>query len=150
MNKFKIAGSGILAAIAGIAIIVLLALGIMWGTGTFSKETANFRGGVAATEKVFANGANRIAAYEKFYNLCASVEAKEATIKNIEAENANPLTSDERKQTNLITLTALKSSRSQAVTQYNADANKTDTQANFQASNLPYMLSETGVTVCSQ
>lgn len=138
----KTIGRGSLLAMIGgtAAVVVALVVGGMavFGIGWFKKETADFRGSVAATERVHANGAYRIAAYDQFFDRCAGVQAKEATIAALKQERTTA--SEGRQQQIDATLTAVRSARAQDITRYNADAAKTDTVGNFLASNLPYSL----------
>lgn len=138
----KTIGRGTLIALllGGAALLVAAVIGGMavFGLGWFKKTTADFRGSVAATERVHASGAYRIAAYDQFFDRCAGVQAKEATIAALEQERA---TANEARQQQIdATLTAVRSSRAQDIARYNADASKTDTVGNFLASNLPYSL----------
>lgn len=123
--------------------VVVLVVGGMatLGIGLFKKETADFRGGVAATEQVHANGAYRIAAYDQFFNRCAEIQSKEATIAFLTTE-AKDATPDRVAQINS-TLTAVRAGRAADIARYNADAAKTDTLANFLASSLPYSIDPT-------
>lgn len=123
-----------------IAVMVVIALGLllMLGFGVFKKETADFRGSVDQAERVEANGAYRIAQYEHFYDLCASIQGKEATIANLTAELETA--SEERAEQIRATLSAVKSERERSIAQYNVDARKGETQAKFHASDLPYQL----------
>ena len=128
----------IAATAAGVALLVGVFLASIFIVGTLQKGTADFRGGVAATESVKANGAYRIAAYEKFYDQCAAVQGFETTIEAL--ENELPTATPERQAIIQSTLTGLQSARGNAIFQYNADARKTDTQANFKSSTLPFQL----------
>lgn len=126
---------GIIGAIVG---VIALGLSVMLITGTLKKETADFRGGVDQVEQVEGNADYRIAAYDRFFALCAQVQGNEATIKSLEEEL---VTADEsRKSVIRATLTGVKSQRAQNIAEYNADASKEATAAKFKASNLPYNL----------
>ncbi|WP_052071037.1 hypothetical protein [Rhodococcoides fascians] len=126
------------------AVVIVVALGavLIFGTGLFKKATANFRGDVAATEKIVANGSYRIAAYDQFFDLCASIQGKEATLAALKAEQAAGLTG-ERAYTVPSNIVALTGSRIADIAQYNADAAKTATAGQFQSSALPYRLDPT-------
>lgn len=146
---------GVWAVILGaIALVVIVALSAMaiFGVGLFQRETANFRGETAEREKVLADPNYRIANYTRFFDLCASVQNKEATIRALEAElndPANPPSAARKAQINA-TITANRAQREAAINQYNASAAQEDTRANFHASNLPYRLdAKTQETTCA-
>lgn len=141
-------GLGALLAVAGLVLLLLLAAMWAFGFGLFSKGTAEVRGQTGVRERTQANGAYRIAAYEHFYDLCASVQADEQTMAALreEAATATPA----RKAQIAATVTAVRANRAQSITQYNADARKTTTAANFKASDLPYQLDPaTQETTCA-
>lgn len=130
---------GALLLVVGVFLLIAVLLVGTFAFGWFSRETAEFRGSTAQTEQVQADPNFRIASYERFFNLCAAVQAKEAGIKEQEAllESASTPARREQLQTNLA---ALRTTRVQDIARYNADAAKTDTRGNFLASNLPYNL----------
>lgn len=125
--------------IAAVVAVVLFGLAVLLITGVFQKETADFRGSVDQTEQVQANGSYRIAAYNSFFNQCASIQTSEANIEFSleELEQQLPPSRQLQVQANL---NAQKAARVSAINQYNADAAKTDTQANFLSSTLPYFI----------
>lgn len=149
-----LSGGAFLALFAGIlAIILLLIFTAMavFGFGFFSKSTADFRGSVDQTNRINANGAYRIAAYESFFNQCASIQGKEVTIQSLEQELTTNPPADRVFIINS-TLTGLTASRASAAAQYNADSAKAGTAAQFKDSaNLPYQipLQMTGITTCA-
>jgi len=132
----KVLIAGVLTLVIGLA----FALMAVFGVGFFKRSTADFRGETEQIERVQADPNYRIAAYEHFYDLCASVQTKEATAVALHEELKSGPSDSRREQINA-TLTALTSSRAAAINQYNADARKADTKANFLASDLPYQLS---------
>jgi hypothetical protein len=144
----KLTGTGIF--LWGVAILVVIVLSAMalFGFGLFNRGTANFRGKNEQIEKTKANGNYRIAAYDQFYNLCASVQDDEATIQNLEEELKTKPPQDRITQINA-SLTAVKSGRRSKINEYNADARKTATQGQFRASDLPYHLDATQETTCT-
>lgn len=142
-------GRFLLASIASIAVVILLVVGVIYIVGTIKKETADFRGGVEQTETVRGSGAYRIAAYEQFFNLCASIQGQEATIAQMTDELNDPATTPERDAVLRASLTGVRSARNTNIAQYNGDAQKADTRANFLASNLPYHLEMNGETQCA-
>lgn len=126
-----------------IALVLVVVIGAMWifGFGFFQRSTAGFRGETEQIERVQADPNYRIQAYDSFFNRCAAVQNKEATIKALKAELETNPPQSRVTQINA-TITALTAARAADINQYNADASKTDTRANFQASNLPYRLNE--------
>lgn len=128
-------------SVAGIVAIIGIGIGFMFASGTFKKSTANWRGDVKATEQTQANGQYRIANYNHFFDMCASIQADEERIKNLE-EAATDSVKDQT------TLTAVKNSRAEKITRYNADAAKEATMGQFRDSGLPYEIRQEGETEC--
>lgn len=131
-----------LAVLVGIGVIVVaLIIGLVgiFGFGWLSNSTANFRGEVSKRNLVEANGAYRIAAYDHFFDLCQQVQAKEASITNVQDELKT--TTDQQRALILnASITALRNSRADLITQYNTDSDKSYTEGQFKSSNLPYTL----------
>jgi uncharacterized membrane protein YhiD involved in acid resistance len=134
------AGFGLVAAavVAAVVIIAVMCIGI-FGFGWFQRSTADFRGETAQIERVKADPNYRIAAYEHFYDLCAAVKKDEARIISLNEELTTDPPSARVTQINA-SLTTIRLSRDSKIEQYNADARKEDTQANFLASDLPFEL----------
>lgn len=130
--------------IAGVAALVVVLIFASFAFGFWSKTTAEERGSTDQREQTIANGTYRIANYDRFFNQCAAVEAKEAQITR--ARRDLPPNPDVIDRDNL---SALENSRSELITQYNADSSKEDTAAAFKSSRLPYKLDENGVTQCA-
>lgn len=130
-----------LKIVAGILGIILIGIGAFFGITQFKKLTADYRGSAAATEQIHANGNYRIAKYNDFFDRCAAIQAKEATIVALREEltTAGP----ERKAIIESSLTGLIAGRATDIARYNAEAAKTDTAANFLASNLPHYIDQT-------
>jgi hypothetical protein len=126
---------------AAVVIIVSLVIGAMalFGFGLFNRATADFRGTNEQIEKTRADGDYRIAAYDHFYDLCASVQTAENEIKNSEDELDETKDATRRSQIRA-NITAQKNSRAEKINDYNADARKEGTQGQFRASDLPYQL----------
>lgn len=137
MKTWKYVGVGILAFIGVVAVV----LGLMFMSGSLQKLTANWRGGVQATEQTQADGDYRIANYDHFFDLCASIQTDEARIQNLE-ETATDSVKDQT------TITAVKNSRAGKINQYNADAAKEATAGQFRDSGLPYELYMERETTC--
>jgi len=132
------AGKTIAAFLAFVVVVgVVMCVGV-FGFGWFARSTADFRGRTAQIERVQGNGNYRIAAYDHFFDLCAQVQTTEASITNLRTERTSA--GDVRAAQIDANITALSNARAGLINQYNADASKTDTQAHFLASDLPYRL----------
>lgn len=137
----EIAGKTI--ALAAVVLVVVLIIGAMYlfGFGLFQRGTADFRGGTEQIEKTKGSGDYRIASYDHFFNLCASVQSKEATIDALEKElSRKPDPSESRTEQIYAAITANEAIRAETINQYNVDAKKEATVGQFRASNLPYEL----------
>lgn len=146
---FKIGGWGILAIIGAFLVFVLIASMNIFGWGFFQRSTADFRGETGQIEKVQADPNYRIAHYDMFFDKCASVKTSESTIRNQQKE-MDAGVSEARKAQLQTNITAARNIRAEKINQYNADAMKDETAANFLASNLPYQLNEQDeVTTCT-
>lgn len=136
-----IRGAG--ALVAGLigALLLVLALGLfgVYGVGWFKRTTADYRGQTGVREKTLADPDYRIAAYEKFYDACASVQALEDQIANTRAEKPPHWR---------VNVVALQNQRANLIRDYNADSRKAGTQAQFKASDLPYQLNVEEKTAC--
>lgn len=137
---FNLSLRAILAS--AIALAVLIAAASMWifGWGFFQRETADFRGETDQVEQISGDADYRIAAYERFFDLCAAVQTKESEIEAAQTELDSTDPSDYRKQQLNANITAATSARAELINEYNADAAKEDTAANFRASGLPHQL----------
>lgn len=120
--------------IGGIAALVTVGLIITLVVGGVSWLTAPFRGEVDKRDRTEGSGAFRIATYEEFFGLCSTVQSKEGTIKTLEEENKTA--SESRRAQINTSLTALKSSRIEAVNEYNAKAAQEHRSA-FKDEDLP-------------
>lgn len=111
-----------------VLVIGVLSFGVRW-------LTAEPKGRLQAREQI-QSGANRIAAYEHFYNLCAAIQAQEAALA-AQYTSLDGATGDdkERIKANIAGLTA---QRARSIAQYNVDARKSYTQGQFRSSDLPY------------
>ncbi|MBC9723673.1 hypothetical protein [Streptomyces sp. TRM68367] len=120
--------------IGGIAALVTVGLTISLALGGVSWLTAPFRGEVDKRNRTEGSGAFRIATYEEFFGLCSTVQSKEGAIKALEEENKTA--SESRRAQISTSLTALKSSRIEAVSEYNAKAAQEHRSA-FRDKDLP-------------
>lgn len=133
-NKFIIAISVLFAVVVAFLIAV-------YGFGFLQRETADFRGETGQIEQTKANSNYRIAAYDQFYDKCASVQSIESKIQNME-EELDGTEETQRKTVLKTSITASKNKRAELINSYNADARKESTRGQFKASDLPYELNE--------
>lgn len=106
--------------IGGIATLATVGLIVTFAFGGADWLTAPFRGEVDKRNRTEGSGEFRIATYEEFFGLCSTVQSKEGTIKALEEESK---TAPESRQAQISTsLTALKSTRIEAVNEYNSKA----------------------------
>ena len=139
-------GNGVLWLV-GILIVVALITAAVFG---IKWVTAPVRGKAQARETIYS-GNNRIVQYEKFFDLCTSVQTAEQTIIALKEQLKNT-TNEDDKTTIATNITANISSRADAVNEYNNNSHKNYNEAKFKASNLPYSLSITipeGGTKCA-
>lgn len=106
-------------------LIVAVVFGLKW-------VTADVRGAGDAREQTRADGTYRIAAYERFYDDCAAIQALEDQIATMSGNESLPA---DQVETNVLALT---NQRNSMIRQYNADAAKHDTRGHFLSSTLPY------------
>ena len=136
MSQFKqdakAGGYGLLWLVIGVVVLGALVVGGTFFFGSISKSTADFLGGVSQTEKVKADGNYRIANYERFYDMDAAITSLAQQVCVMKANTTLPA---DQRETNVLALT---NQRITLVNQYNADARKNDTRANYLASDLPY------------
>lgn len=118
---------------AAVAIVLLVA-----GTLGIKYLTADTRGQVDANERIKADGGNRIAEYERFFDLCSSAMTTQDQIDNLEDEAK---TAEEPRLTQISSsITALKGKLSENVNDYNSAASRDYTSGQFRDSNLPFEL----------
>lgn len=145
-------GTGISIALGVAALVVVIVLGAMWifGFGLFQRSTANFRGGTAANERIFADPDTRLSAYSHFFDLCSQVQSDESRIKNLEAElSGQPAPSEARVGQIQASITAVRNQRAENINRYNTDSAKDYTIAHFKDLDLPTRLSVEGDTQCT-
>jgi len=123
MTFLKIAGS--------IVFFFLFVLALSVATGGWQYLTASFFGKVEA-ERAIESGPSRTAIYDRFFDLCAGIQAVEG---QIDAQSA--LGTDRARQN----VAGLNARRAQLIARYNADATKDYTAARFRDADLPYRIS---------
>lgn len=132
--------------------IVLMVVGVVGALVAFAAVmfaiqwfSAPARGALQAREQI-QSGANRITQYNKFFNVCADIQAKEDAIRIMDRSLSTAAVDDHERI--LINITALQTLRVKAIRQYNADAAKSYTNGQFRASDLPYEIKVEGETEC--
>jgi len=121
-----------------IVVVIGLILALTVGGLAWRYVIAAPKGKVEAREQI-QSGPFRIAAYDRFFNLCAAVQSDEATIAALQAELKTKPPASRVTQINA-SITGLRSGRAEKINQYNADARKDYTIGQFRASGLPYQL----------
>lgn len=131
---------GILGGIV-MAFFVIFALGL--GLFLFNQEIIRWKAPIIGeTERIETvnSGEFRIRAYNHFFDLCVSVQNAEQTIDNAYdvLQQANP--NDRFYGTYVLNLNGAKQARTNGANQYNADARKDWTEANFLDEDLPWQI----------
>lgn len=135
--------NGLLWVLAVLAVAGLIA-GIFFGVRWL---TAPAKGKLQAREQI-NSGSYRIAAYDHFFDLCASVQGLEGQLAAQESA-LDGSTGDDRERIRA-NIAGIRGERAQAIADYNADASKDYTLAKFKSSKLPWRLSsEEEKTVCT-
>tara|TARA_Y100000310_G_scaffold74348_1_gene70464 strand:+ start:6034 stop:6459 length:426 start_codon:yes stop_codon:yes gene_type:complete len=116
-------------------VIGMIGLGIATDLGglLYKKETAAFRGKANAEHQI-ESAASRIQRYEEFFNICQSIQAKEAAIDTIKASMSQD------NQLYSVSITSNQMARSTLIAEYNSKTAQSYTSARFKASNLPYRI----------
>lgn len=148
LETFGAIGAGLLVLVA----IIGLSVGVFLVGQQVRRWVAPIEGETGVTE--FRESAeNRIARYEHFFNLCASVQTNETRIDQFseDLDNYEPGTRDYSRVSSNRNAAII--ARADAINQYNADASKDYTGAEFRDSDLPFHLStaayEGGKTRCA-
>lgn len=120
LSNFK-EGTKIFLGVVALIVVV----GVLWVVGAFvvggaSQITAPFRGKTSEKNKTVADGAFRVSSYEDFFTKCASIQAKESSIRNIDDELKSTTLSETRREQLDEAVLANKNQRSSLIAQYNA------------------------------
>lgn len=128
--------------LAGFAVFLGLALivGLVVGVWVLRYYTAKPKGIVIAQEQI-QSAPSRIANYNHFFDLCASIQTNEAQLDALTDERA-ALGDTAPKDSARIgaNIAGVQAARLGAISQYNVDARKDYTSGQFRDSNLPYQL----------
>jgi hypothetical protein len=139
-------------AIGIVVAIIVVGFGLFFGGQIFSQKTANLRGETSKRNQVEANGQFRIQAYNRFFDLCTTIQGQEATIKALTAERddkAHPPSATRQDEISA-SLTALVGNRITNISDYNNSAQKSYTEGQFLSSKLPFRIDPTAKeTTCT-
>lgn len=141
-DLFKGIGIGYIIVVAFLVLIVgIWAITVAW---------APWKGAGEARKIIQGDGNYRIAAYNKFYDDCASAQTIQDNIgvtkqKIKQAKKSGDTAELSRQQTNLQAQT---NQLNDLVNHYNADSHKSWTLAQFKASDLPYTLNSNQEIQC--
>lgn len=147
MPKWQITKySGLIIGCVLAVVIAGSALG--WG---WRWVAAPIEGAVGAREEI-QSAEFRIAAYERFFNLCAAVQSHEAQIDALQAELDEA--SEEDKSRIRSSLTGVRAQRMRLIREYNSEATRDYTTGQFRDADLPARLEPTdypeeGGTTCA-
>ena len=135
---FASISTAMVVVVGGIALIgafVLVSVFGVFATTEAQQATADQRGETDLIEQTRADGSYRLAKYEWFFDQCAAVQAAEARISILEEELATtPEDDQQRVRTNI---TASLNQRAELISEYNAEARKEGTAAQFMDDDLP-------------
>lgn len=127
--------------ILGIVALAVCSLIAVFAFGGVGWLTAPFRGEVDKKNRTEGSGAFRIATYEEFFDLCASVQTAEQQLGALQEElDGKP--SAPRAEKIRTSMTAVKSGRAESISTYNSKATQEHRVA-FQDADLPYKLDVT-------
>lgn len=140
--------TGILVAFS---LIVLVALVMMFTTGSIQRWTADWRGKTSQIEKTHADANYRIANYDAFFNDCAAAQTMQQNLANTktalrQARHDGNTSEVTRQETNL---QAQSNELNDLVNSYNADTAKVQTKAYLRDSSLPITISAKEKITCS-
>lgn len=133
MSRTKIAVLSVVGVLAIAGLVVGLYFAVWY--------SADPRGSLSAREQTRGSGSYRIASYDHYFDLCASIQAFEDRIENTQDEmNIEPGPSPTRLAQLQQNLTAQNNQRDSLIRQYNTDATKEGTRAPFRDDDLPYQI----------
>jgi len=120
-----------LLLIVGFILALMLLSLLGWG---WMYLTAEFKGRAEAERQIESAG-SRIANYEHFYDLCATIQGNEASLAAQRAAMAGaPADEQARYRANIA---GIEAQRRRNIARYNQDANKSYTRARFLGEDLP-------------
>lgn len=120
MSKVRDGRNAVLWVVGTIAAFTVLALVLVYVSGGISQLTASFRGKTEEKEITEADGAFRVTSYDRFFEICSDVQAKEQKIRNSEKALEDEGLSEQRRTVLEDSILANTNQRSELITQYNA------------------------------
>ena len=120
-----------------IGLVIAAVVGIIYVTGGIMSSTADFRGEVDERERVEADGGNRVAQHNEFFELCSDIQTANEQIKNFEDRLEMGGLTDTQKRQLQDGLFATEQTKEGLVAKYNTRANNEDMQGLFRDSELP-------------
>ena len=120
---------------------VIAALAIVGGVASYALGwfAAPYQGKLQARQQI-NSGSFRIAAYDHFFDLCASVQTADNNIVTQTGLLKLYTKGSSDYNRTVANIGGLMAARADGINQYNADASKSYTEGQFRASNLPYQL----------
>jgi hypothetical protein len=118
---------------------IALGIGLDLGSMYYKSYTAETRGKSNA-EAAIESAPSRMANYDHFFDLCASIQGYEAGLATQRA-SLDGLTGDDLSRTKTV-IAGISAQRSRSIAQYNADARKEYTSARFLSSGLPKQIND--------
>ncbi len=123
------------STIGGVILLVIVMAAFSLGYWFWIKTTAEIKG-VSEAERQIESASNRIVSYNQFFDLCAAIQEREASLIAQESilDSAESSSERQRVRANIAGITA---SRQGLIAKYNANANKEYTNARFLGESLP-------------
>lgn len=120
---------------------VLFAMALVAGAGYAWKYYMAPIAGKADAEWQQESGVNRTAQYDHYFDLCASIQGYEATIRAQTMALTQTAGKDDHSRISTV-LGAVRAQRGRAIAQYNADVRKVYTSGRFLDPSLPKQLND--------
>ncbi|ASV44538.1 hypothetical protein PBI_SCTP2_523 [Salicola phage SCTP-2] len=132
----------IVLSIIGVIVSVAVILSATWLVRYYTAEPK----GVVKTEEQLQSAQSRISRYERFFDLCTTVQSQKAALQ-AQKERLDTATNEDTKERIHANIAGLKAQLQRTVSMYNNDSN-TYTSGQFKDSKLPVRLSVDGQTQC--
>lgn len=133
-------------SIRKVCLLVVVAVLLVWGVSAGVWGLGVATGGLYGSGEAYKtihSADFRIAAYDHFFNLYASIKSLEGKIDEITDTLAVLEAGTRAYNYTLTALTGTKGLRHEAIQQYNADAMKDWTEGQFRDNDLPYQILDT-------
>lgn len=139
----RIFGLSVVGLVATLIVFLLLGVGI-WA---IAWVWAPWKGAGEARQQTVGSGTYRIAAYDHFYDLCASAQSLQQNLELTKESLKTATGSDKTREQ--INAQAQASQLNSLIASYNADARKAGTLGQFKSSDLPYALDASQEITCT-